>query len=92
MAIGDAVPPADRETMMGKTALAVPAASGTNAMPASMTSDSVPEGQYLEPVEVFAAAFLTESGSYGGNLIPSVVLGIVIAVVSLIGLGSRRES
>jgi hypothetical protein len=89
---GDAIPPADRETMMSKTALAVPAASGTNAMPASMSGDSIPQGHHVEPVEAFAAAFLTESGNYGGNLLPSVLLGIVIAVVSLIGLGSRRES
>lgn len=90
--VDDAMPPADRETMMSKTALAVPAASGTNAMPASMTADSTSLGRHIEPVEAFAAAFLTESGDYGGNLLPSVLLGIVIAVVSLIGLGSRRES
>ena len=89
---GDAVPAEDRETMMSKTALAVPAASGTNAMPASLTGGSIPQGYHVEPVEAFAAAFLTESGNYGGNLLPSVLLGIVIAVVSLIGLGSRRES
>ena len=89
---GAAVPPADRETMMSKTALAVPAASGTNAMPASMSGDSISQGHHVEPVEAFAAAFLTESGNYGGNLLPSVLLGIVIAVVSLIGLGSRKES
>jgi hypothetical protein len=89
---GDTVPPADRETMMSKIALAVPAASGTNAMPASMNGDSISQGHHVEPVEAFAAAFLTESGNYGGNLLPSVLLGIVIAVVSLIGLGSRRES
>jgi hypothetical protein len=89
---GDTVPPADREAMMSKTALAVPAASGTNAMPASMSGDSISQGHHVEPVEAFAAAFLTESGNYGGNLLPSVLLGIVIAVVSLIGLGSRRES
>jgi hypothetical protein len=88
---GDAVPPANREMMMSKAALAVPAASGTNAMPASMSDDSVSQGHHVEPVEAFAAAFLTESGNYGGNLLPSVLLGIVIAVVSLIGLGSRRE-
>jgi hypothetical protein len=78
--------------MMSKTALAVPAALGTNAMPASLTGDSTPQGHHIEPVEAFAAAFLTESGNYGGNLIPSVLLGIVMAVVSLIGLSSRRES
>jgi hypothetical protein len=89
---GDAVPPSDRETMTSKTALAVPAASGTNAMPASMNGDSISQGNHVEPVEGFAAAFLTESGNYGGSLLPSVLLGIVIAVVSLIGLGSRREN
>jgi hypothetical protein len=78
--------------MMSKTALAVPAASGTNAMPASLTGDSTSQGRHIEPVEAFAAAFLTESGNYGGDLLPSVLLGIVIAVVSLIGLGSRREN
>lgn len=78
--------------MLSKTALAVPAASGTTAMPASMVSGSVPEDHHVEPVEAFAAVFLTESGSYGGNLLPSVVLGIVIAAVSLIGIGTRRES
>jgi hypothetical protein len=77
--------------MMSKAALAVPAASGTNAMPASMTGESIPDGYHIEPVEAFAAAFLTESGDYGGSIIPSVLLGIVIAVVSLIGLNSPRE-
>jgi len=90
--VGDTIPPADRDQMMSKTALAVPAASGTNAMPASMNGDSTSQRHHVEPVEAFAAAFLTESGDYGGNLLPSVLLGIVIAVVSLIGLGSRREN
>jgi hypothetical protein len=90
--LGSGVPPADRETMMGKTALAVPAASGTTAMPASLTGDPAAGRPHIEPLAAFAAAFLTESGNYGGNLIPSVILGIVIAVVSLIGISSRKES
>jgi hypothetical protein len=89
--IGDEVPPDDRETMMNKTALAVPAVSGINAMPASMTDDSFVATHHVEPIEAFAAAFLTESGNFGGNLIPSVLLGIVIAAVSLVGVNSRRE-
>jgi hypothetical protein len=89
--VGDEVPPEDRETMMDKTALAVPAVSGINAMPASMTDDSLQAPRHVEPIEGFAAAFLTESGNFGGNLIPSVLLGIVIAAVSLVGVNSRRE-
>jgi hypothetical protein len=77
--------------MMGKTALAVPAASGVTAMPATMSGDSTAGGLHIEPLAAFAAAFTTESGNYGGNLVPSVLLGIVIAVVSLLGISSRRE-
>jgi hypothetical protein len=89
--IGGAVPSEDREAMMDKTALAVPAVSGINAMPASMTDDSLQAARHVEPIEGFAAAFLTESGNFGGSLIPSVLLGIVIAAVSLVGVNSRRE-
>jgi hypothetical protein len=89
--VGDEVPPENRETMMDKTALAVPAVSGINAMPASMTDDWFQAARHVEPIEGFAAAVLTESGNFGGNLIPSVLLGIVIAAVSLIGVNSRRE-
>jgi hypothetical protein len=88
---GSGVPPDSWETMMGKTALAVPAASGVTAMPASMSGDSTAEGLHIEPLAAFAAAFTTESGNYGGSLVPSFLLGIVIAVVSLLGIRSRRE-
>jgi hypothetical protein len=89
--LGSGLPPATREAMMSKTALAVPSASGTTAMPASMAIDASSEGHHAEPVETFAAAFFTESGDYGGNLFPSIALGIVIAVVTLIGIETRRE-
>jgi hypothetical protein len=91
VAVGDGLSADDHEAMMGKAALAVPAALGTTAMPASATGDSTPDGHHIEPIEAFAVAFLTESGDYGGNLIPSVVLGIVIAVVGIVGISSRKE-
>jgi hypothetical protein len=90
-AVGDGLSADDHEAMMGKAALAVPAALGTTAMPASATGDSTPDGHHIEPIEAFAAAFLTESGDYGGNIIPSVVLGIVIAVVGIVGISTRQE-
>lgn len=77
--------------MMTKTALAVPSASGVNAMSASMILDPSSQRNQIEPIEMFAAAFLTESGSYGQNLLPAIVLGVVIAAVSLKGIDSRRE-
>jgi hypothetical protein len=77
--------------MMGKTALAVPTLSAVNALPASLSSGATVEGHHADPVEVFAAAFFTESGDYGGNLLPSIVLGILIATVSLIGIRNRHE-
>jgi hypothetical protein len=60
-------------------------------MPASLEDEPAAGRHHIEPLEAFAAAFMTESGKYGGNLIPSVLLGIVIAVVSLLGISSRRE-
>jgi hypothetical protein len=48
-------------------------------------------GHHVEPVEAIAAAFFTETGDYGENLIPSIALGILIAIVSLIGIGTRKE-
>jgi hypothetical protein len=85
------IPPEDRKMMMDKTALAVPAASGINAMPASLSESSESDGYHIEPIDAFATAFATKAGEYGGNLIPSVLLGIVIAAVSLMGIESRRE-
>jgi hypothetical protein len=89
--LGSGIPPEDRKMMMDKTALAVPAASGINAMPASLSESSASDGYHIEPIDAFAIAFATKAGEYGGNLIPSVLLGIVIAAVSLVGIKSRRE-
>jgi hypothetical protein len=85
------LPPEDRAMMMSKMELAVPTLSGVNAMPASLASDATPGGHHAEPVEAFAAAFFTETGDYGGNLLPSIALGILIATVSLIGIRSRHQ-
>ena len=90
--LGSGLPPATREAMMSKTGLAIPSASGSTAVPASMAINASSEGHRSEPVETFAAAFFTESGNYGGNLFPSIALGIVIAVVTLIGIETRREN
>jgi hypothetical protein len=77
--------------MPNRTALAMPSGSMTAAMPISMGGDAAQLGHHVEPVEVIAAAFFTETGNYGGNLLPSIALGILIAIVSLIGIDSRRE-
>jgi hypothetical protein len=87
--LGEAEP--DYSTMPNRTALAMPSGSMTAAMPISMGGDAAQLGHHVEPVEVIAAAFFTETGNYGGNLLPSIALGILIAIVSLIGIDSRRE-
>jgi hypothetical protein len=91
VALGSDVPPEDLHAMVHKTALAVPTMSAPNAMPDSVGSGEAAVGHHAEPIEALAAAFFTESGDFGGNLLPSIALGIVIAVVSLIGIGSRKE-
>jgi len=83
--------PEDREMMMDKSGLIVTAAMPAIAMPTSTAEGSSQSRPHAEPVEALAAAFFTDSGDYGGNLLPSVVLGIVIAVVCLIGIRSRKE-
>ena len=85
------VAPEDREMMMNKSGLAITAAMPAIAMPTSTAAGSSPPRPHATPVEALAAAFFTDAGDYGGTLLPSIVLGIVIAVVSLIGIGSRRE-
>ncbi|MEE8457417.1 MAG: hypothetical protein V3S28_05160 [Acidimicrobiia bacterium] len=85
------VSPEDRDTMMNKSSLTVTAALPAVAMPTSTVKGSSPARSHAEPVEALAAAFFTDAGDFGGSLLPSMVLGIVIAVVSLIGIGSRKK-
>ena len=85
------VPSEDHDTMMDKKGLAIVQATPPMAMPAIATSGDSESFQHAEPVEALAAAFFTDSGNYGGNLLPSIALGIVIAVVTLLGIGSRKE-
>jgi hypothetical protein len=85
------VPPENREALIEKTGLAVTTALPPIAMPSATSDDSAGPRPHAEPIEALAAAFFTESGSYGGNLLPAVGLGIVIAVVSLLGVRSRRQ-
>lgn len=85
------VSPEDHDTMMNKNSLTVTAALPAVAMPTSTVKGSSPARSHAEPVEALAAAFFTDAGDFGGNLLPSMVLGIVIAVVSLIGIGSRKK-
>jgi hypothetical protein len=88
--VGD-VPPESLDTMVHKTALAVPTMSAPSAMPDSVATGEAAVQHHPEPLDALAAEFFTESGSFGGNLLPSIALGVVIAVVSLIGIGSRKE-
>ena len=85
------VSPEDHHTMMDKTDLAIVASMPPMALPTSLTQDGEGEVPHAEPVEALAAAFFTESGSYGGNLLPSVVLGVIIAVLTLAGIGHRNQ-
>lgn len=90
------VSPEDHDTMMNKSSLTVIAAMPAVAMPAvviasSTVGGSPPARPHAEPVEALAAAFFTDAGNFGGSLLPSIVLGVVIAVVSLIGIGSRKK-
>ena len=77
--------------MVEKTGLAVVSATPPIAMPALAASGDAEDFQHAEPVEALSAAFFTDSGKYGGNLLPSIALGVVIAVVTLLGIGSRRQ-
>ncbi|RLE16827.1 MAG: hypothetical protein DRJ28_00710 [Actinobacteria bacterium] len=77
--------------MINKSGLAVTAAMPRIAVPTSAVEGSTQARTHAEPVEALAAAFFTHAGSYGGNLLPSIALGIVIAVVCLLGIGSRKE-
>jgi hypothetical protein len=85
------VPPEDYDTMMEKSGLAIVSAAPPMAMPALASSSDSEGFQHAEPAEALAAAFFTDSGTYGWNLLPSIALGIVIAVVTLLGIGSRRQ-
>ncbi len=76
--------------MMEKDSLAVVAVAPPLAMPAA-SGDSSEGQQHAEPVEALAAAFFTDAGDYGGNMLPSIALGVVIAVVTLLGIGSRKQ-
>jgi hypothetical protein len=85
------VPPEDHDTMMNKSGLTITAAMPPIAVPTSTAEGSSRARPHAEPVEALAAAFFTEAGNFGGSLIPSIALGIVISVASLIGIGSRKE-
>jgi len=87
----EAVSPEDQDTMMNKSGLTVTAAMPRIAIPTSAVEGSTQARTHAEPVEALAAAFFTHAGSYGGNLLSSIALGIVIAVVCLLGIGSRKE-
>jgi hypothetical protein len=63
----------------------------TAAVPISIGGENSQLGHHVEPVQAIAAAFFTETGNYGGSFVPSIALGILIAIVSLIGIGSRKE-
>jgi len=91
LTFGVDVSPEDRDTMINKSGLAVTAAMPRIAVPTSAVEGSTQARTHAEPVEALAAAFFTHAGSYGGNLLPSIALGIVIAVVCLLGIGSRKE-
>ena len=88
---GNDVSAEDHDTMVDKTGLAVVSATPPMAMPALAASGDAEGFQHAEPVEALAAAFFTDSGNYGGNLLPSIALGVIIAVVTLLGIGSRRQ-
>ncbi len=88
---GNDVSAADHDTMVDKSGLAIVSATPPMAMPALAASGDAGSFQHAEPVEALAAAFFTDSGKYGGNLLPSIALGVVIAVVTLLGIGSRRQ-
>lgn len=85
------VSPEDQDTMMNKSGLAVTAAMPPIAVSTSSLDESSQATPHAKPVEALAAAFFTHAGSYGGNLLPSIALGIVIAVVCILGIGSRKE-
>jgi len=87
----DALPPEEHDMMMDKTSLAVTSAMPPTAMPAALSGDASTLTSRAQPVEMIATAFFTESGSYGGNILPAIVLGVVIAVVSLLGVSSRKR-
>jgi hypothetical protein len=87
----DDVEPEADSAMPSRTAVAVPSGSMTAAMPISIGGENPQLGHNVEPVQAIAAVFFTETGNYGGSLIPSIALGILIAIVSLIGIGSRTE-
>lgn len=88
---GDDLSDEDHDMMMNKDGLTVVASSPPLAMPAFGAASEGAGLAHAEPVEALAAAFFTDAGNYGGNLLPSVVLGIVIAVVALVGIGSRKQ-
>ncbi|GMQ94105.1 MAG: hypothetical protein BMS9Abin12_1589 [Acidimicrobiia bacterium] len=88
---GRDIPAEDLDTMMNKTGIAVTAAMPPIAIPGPESRDDASSLTHAEPIAAFAAAFFTDSGNYGGNLLPSVGLGIVIAVLSLLGIRSRKR-
>lgn len=82
----------DHDMMVEKRGLAIISATPPMAMPSLASPGETADRPHAEPVEALAAAFFTDSGEYGGNLLPSVLLGIVIAVVTLIGIGRRNQN
>lgn len=81
----------DHDTMVEKDSLTVTAVLPPTAMPDSHSGDPSTLTPRAQPAEMIAVAFFAESSSYGGNLLPAIGLGIVIAVVSLLGVDTRKR-
>jgi hypothetical protein len=88
---GTGISSEDHDTMMEKTGLVITSAMPPTGLPASMSAGDTSSRRHAKPVEALVAAFFTDSGDYGWNLLAAVGLGMVIAVVSLLGIGSRRQ-
>lgn len=76
--------------MIEKSGLAVTAVVPPVAMPALSDAPDSSLRSDLQPVEALSAAFFTDTGDFSSNLLPSIGLGIIIAIVSLLGIGSRK--
>ena len=88
---GDEISPEDHDLMVEKSGMAVTSVAPPNAIPSQSGEDAAAPRRNLKPVEALNAAFSTDAGSFGGNLFPSIALGIVIAVLSLFGIGTNSQ-